>query len=165
MAEANEEWSMSGSGRATTVRRTIRAPRERVYATLIDAEAVEHWMVPDGMTSEVHEFDGREGGTFRISLTYEAPTDTGKTTAQTDTYHGHFATLEPPTRVVQVVEFESDDLAIQGENRITMTLIETPDGTEIIAVHDDVPPGIALADNELGWSLSLAKLAALVENA
>ena len=27
-------------------------------------------MVPDGMTSEVHAFDAREDGFFRISLTY-----------------------------------------------------------------------------------------------
>lgn len=33
------------------------------------------------MTSHVHAFDPREGGSFRISLTYEGPTGTGKTTA------------------------------------------------------------------------------------
>ena len=42
-------------------------------------------MVPDGMTSQVHEFDAREGGAFRISLTYDTPTGIGKTTAHTDT--------------------------------------------------------------------------------
>src|SRR6266498_1054644 len=47
-------------------------------------------MVPTGMTSHVHAFDPREGGAFRISLTYDAPTATGKTTAHTDTFHGRF---------------------------------------------------------------------------
>jgi hypothetical protein len=28
--------------------------------------------VPDGMTCHVHAFDAREGGSFRISLTYDA---------------------------------------------------------------------------------------------
>lgn len=41
------------------------------------------------MTSAVHEFDAREGGSFRVSLTYDAPEATGKTTAHTDTYHGY----------------------------------------------------------------------------
>jgi Activator of Hsp90 ATPase homolog 1-like protein len=36
-------------------------------------------------------------------------------------------------------------------------------GTEIRAVHDDLPPGIPLADNEAGWRISLGKLAKLVE--
>jgi len=52
-------------------------------------------MVPSGMTSQVHEFEAREGGSFRISLTHDAATGTGKTTAHTDTYHGHFVKLVP----------------------------------------------------------------------
>jgi hypothetical protein len=31
-------------------------------------------MVPESMTSHVHSFEAREGGEFRISLTYDAPT-------------------------------------------------------------------------------------------
>jgi hypothetical protein len=37
-------------------------------------------------------------------------------------------------------------------------------GTELVAVHDHLPPALSPADNELGWRLSLAKLAALVES-
>ncbi len=76
-------------------------------------------MVPDGMTSHVHTFDAREGGAFRISLTYEAPTGMGKTTAHTDTHHGRFMKLVPNERVVEVVEFETPDPALQGEMTIT----------------------------------------------
>ena len=46
-------------------------PRATVYRALLDADAVETWMVPTGMTSHVHAFDPREGGAFRISLTYD----------------------------------------------------------------------------------------------
>jgi uncharacterized protein YndB with AHSA1/START domain len=63
--------------------RRLRAPRRIVYRALLDPDAVQHWMVPDGMTSEVHWFDAREGGGFRISLTYDRPTTAGKTTART----------------------------------------------------------------------------------
>src|SRR5438477_84039 len=49
--------------------RHIYAPRSLVYRALLDADAVQQWMVPAGMTSAAHSFDGREGGTFRISLT------------------------------------------------------------------------------------------------
>ncbi len=80
---------------SSQVSRHIRAPRSVVYQALLDAEAVAAWRVPEGMTSVVHEFDPREGGRFRVSLTYDTPTDTGKTTAHTDTYHGHFARLIP----------------------------------------------------------------------
>lgn len=120
-------------------------------------------MVPDGMTSHVHQFEARERGAFRISLTYDTPTGTGKTSAHTDTYHGRFVTLVPNERIVEVVEFETSDPAMQGEMTMTITLTEVDGGTELAAVHDRLPPGVAPADNETGWRMSLGKLAALVE--
>jgi uncharacterized protein YndB with AHSA1/START domain len=149
----------------TTTRSTrhIRAPRARVYRALLDAESVRHWMVPDGMTSEIHAFDGREGGEFRISLRYDQPTTAGKTDAQTDTFHGRFARLVPDTEVVQVVEFESADPTMAGEMTITYSLVERDGGTDVVGTHDNLPRGVAPEDNELGWQMSMDKLAALVE--
>jgi uncharacterized protein YndB with AHSA1/START domain len=150
----------------TRITRWIDAPAARVYAALLDAEAVQHWMVPDGMSSEVIEFDAHEGGTFRITLTYDAPatsgTSTGKTTTQSDTFHGRFVKLVPGTEVVQAVEFETDDPSLQGEMIISYQLAERDGGTELVGIHENLPPGVATADNELGWSMSIAKLARLV---
>ena len=74
---------------STRISRRVNAPRAIVYRALLDARAVATWMVPSGMTSHVHAFDAREGGAFRISLTYDAPTGTGKTTAHTDVLAVH----------------------------------------------------------------------------
>jgi uncharacterized protein YndB with AHSA1/START domain len=120
-------------------------------------------MVPTGMTSHVHAFEPREGGSFRISLTYDAPTGTGKTTPHSDTYHGRFVKLVPDEQVVEVVEFETNDPALQGEMTITISLVDAEGGTDVVAVHDGLPSGVSAADNETGWRSSLAKLAALVE--
>jgi uncharacterized protein YndB with AHSA1/START domain len=141
----------------------MNAPRAKVYRALLDANAIQQWMVPTGMTSQVHAFDAREGGTFRISLTYDAPTGTGKTSSKTDTHHGRFVKLVPDEQVVQVSEFETTDPALQGEMTITFTLTDAGGGTDIHAVHDGVPPGVPPTDNEVGWRMSLDKLAALVE--
>jgi hypothetical protein len=84
---------------STRISRHVNAPRANVYRALLDARAIATWMVPSGMTSHVHAFDAREGGSFRISLTYDAPTGTGKTTAHTDTYHGRFVKLVPNEQV------------------------------------------------------------------
>ncbi|HEV7687267.1 MAG TPA: SRPBCC family protein, partial [Acidimicrobiia bacterium] len=134
----------------TRLSRHIRAPRSLVYQALLDAEAVQQWMVPDTMTSQVHSFDAREGGTFRISLTYDLPTTAGKTSAQTDSFHGRFVTLRPDESVVQVVEFETDDPALQGEMTITYLLVDADGGTMLTGVHENLPPGVSPADNELG---------------
>jgi uncharacterized protein YndB with AHSA1/START domain len=148
---------------STRISRHVNAPRAFVYRALLDARAVATWMVPTGMTSLVHAFDPREGGAFRISLTYDAPTGTGKTTAHTDTYHGRFVKLVPDEQVVEVVEFETADPALRGEMTITIALVDADGGTDVLAVHDGLPPGVPAADNEAGWRSSLAKLAALVE--
>jgi uncharacterized protein YndB with AHSA1/START domain len=81
---------------ATRVSQHINAPRAAVYRALLDPAAVATWMVPSGMTSQVHAFEAHEGGSFRISLTYDTATESGKTTAHSDTYHGRFVVLVRP---------------------------------------------------------------------
>ena len=147
----------------TSISRHLNAPRARVYRALLDARAVAAWMVPSGMTSHIHTFDAREGGVFRISLTYDQPTGTGKTTAHTDTYHGHFVTLVLDTQVVEVMEFETADPAMRGEMTVTFTLTDAEGGTDVRATHDNLPPGVTPADNETGWRMALDKLAALLD--
>lgn len=147
----------------TRVSRYIHASRSAVYRALIDPAAIPHWKVPNGMTCEVHHFEAREGGTFRISLTYDQPTDAGKTTRQTDTYQGRFEKLVPNEKVVEVDVFETTDPTMQGEMTITYTLADTEEGTVLHAIHEGVPDGVSPADNEYGWQMSLGKLAAFVE--
>jgi uncharacterized protein YndB with AHSA1/START domain len=70
---------------STYISRHVNAPRVTVYRALLDADAIAKWRVPNGMRSHVHQCDPREGGAFRVSLTYEQPTGTGKSTEHTDT--------------------------------------------------------------------------------
>lgn len=148
---------------STRIRCHIRAPRAQVYRALLDPGAVAKWKVPEGMSCHVHSFDAQEGGAFRISLTYGSPDETGKTTAHTDTYHGRFVKLVPNEQVIEVDEFETDNPALRGEMTITITLADADGGTDLLAVHDGLPPGLSPADNETGWRMALAKLAAFVE--
>lgn len=150
---------------ATRVHQHINAPRDRVYRALVDPTAVARWMVPEGMSSRVHTFDAREGGAFRISLTYEATDLPGKTTQHSDSYHGWFVRMVPDQMVEEVIEFETMDPALKGEMRVTLSLADAAGGTDLFAVHDRLPRGLSAIDNETGWRMSLAKLAALVEAA
>ncbi|MGA8117617.1 MAG: SRPBCC family protein [Actinocatenispora sp.] len=140
------------------------APRPVVYRALLDPDSVARWRVPAGMSSHVHEFDAREGGSFRVSLTYDTPGGVGKSTGRTDTYHGHFATLVPNERVVEVFEFESADPALAGTMTMTTVLTDVDGGTEVLVVHDGIPDTVPAADNETGTRMALENLAALVES-
>ena len=150
--------------RSTRISRYLNAPRATVYRALLDPSAIAKWKVPDGMRCEVHEFDAREGGQIRVSLTYDEPTGTGKTTSHTDTYHGRFVRLVENEEIVEVDQFETADPDMGGEMTITITLTDAGGGTELLAVHDGLPAGVSLEDNETGWRMSLAKLAAMLES-
>lgn len=141
----------------------MKAPRASVYRALIDGDSVAQWKVPSGMTCQVHTFDGREGGTFRVSLTYEVPHRVGKTTSRTDTYHRRFVQLVPDELVVEVDEFETADPALRGEMTITIMLADADGGADLVAVHDGLPAGVPTADNEAGWRGGAGE-AALVES-
>jgi uncharacterized protein YndB with AHSA1/START domain len=148
---------------STRISRHLRAPRPVVYRVLLDPGAVARWRVPAGMTSRVHWLDAREGGTFRVSLTYDAADRSGKTAAGTDTYRGRFVKLVADELIVEALAFETDDPMMKGEMTITVTLADADGGTDLHAVHDGLPPGVSATDNETGWRMALDKLAALVE--
>lgn len=142
----------------TRISRVLHAAPSAVYAALIDPDAVAVWMVPDGMRSIIHHFDAREGGAFRITLTYDRPTGTGKTTSQSDSYHGTFVSLVRDHEVIQEMEFETDDSSMQGRMRVEFHLASVDDGTRLDVAHRDLPPGVSTADNDVGWQMALDKL-------
>lgn len=109
------------------------------------------------MTAEVHELEARPGGRIRLSLAY----DDGS--GPEDIYRGRFVELIAPERIVQVLELETTDPALRGVTRVEITLREESGGTLLEAVHDGLPEGVSPRQIELEWEMSLAKLAALVE--
>jgi uncharacterized protein YndB with AHSA1/START domain len=149
---------------STRISQHVRASRAAVYRALTDPDAIARWRVPAGMTSTVHEFDAREGGRFRVSLTYEAADAAGKSAAHTDTYHGVFRRLVPDEQVVETLEFETADPALRGIMTMTTTLTDAGDGTDVVIVHEGIPDAIPAADNETGTRMALANLARYVES-
>ncbi|MBX3016330.1 MAG: Pr6Pr family membrane protein [Bdellovibrionaceae bacterium] len=141
----------------------LKAPRAQVFRALTDAQAIARWRVPEGMRSEIHEFEARPGGRFRISLIYEQKDLAGKSSEHADTYHGRFQEWLENEKIVEVSEFESEDPGFKGEMVMTYRLRAIPEGTELTATHAGLPRGIKPEDNEAGWTMSLAKLKAFVE--
>ncbi len=153
-------------GRTDSSRRLIAATPAALYRALLEQEALERWLPPDGMSGRVERFDPRPGGGFRLELTYlDAADSPGKTSASQDVTEVEIAALEPDARVVWRIEFASDDPAFAGTMTMTWALTEVEDGTEVSVRADDVPLGISASDHEAGIASSLANLAAYVETA
>jgi uncharacterized protein YndB with AHSA1/START domain len=150
--------------RTDTASRVIAAPPDRVYEALVGPEALTAWLPPDGMSGRFERFDARPGGSYRLVLTYADPTTTrGKATADSDIVEARFVDLVPGVRVVQAVDFVSDDPANAGTMTMAWELTAVDAGTRVDIRADDVPAGISPEDHAAGLSSSLANLATFLE--
>ena len=144
--------------------RVIAAPLERVYAALVDPEALVAWLPPDGMNGRFEHFDARPGGSYRMVLTYaDASAAPGKASAYADIVEGKFIDISPGARVVQAVDFVSDDPAYAGTMTMTWSVAEVDAGTLVDITADDVPDGISAEDHAAGLASSLTNLASHLE--
>lgn len=149
--------------RTDTGSRTIKASPEAVYRALVEADAVASWRPPQGMRAEILAFDPREGGTYRMAFIYEDAGSHGKSRDNADVFEGRFVELVRDSRVVELIEFESDDPAFAGVMRIVTTLEPVEGGTRVTVSCEDVPRGIGEDDHQKGIASSLENLAAFTE--
>jgi uncharacterized protein YndB with AHSA1/START domain len=151
-------------GRTDTASRIVAADPDAVYAAFATAASLMAWLPPGGMSGRALEYDFREGGRYRLELTYDAAARAGdgKTTARSDVSAGRFLTLEPGRRIVWTVEFESNDSAFGGQMLMTWSFAAVPDGTCVTITAENVPPGVSKTDHDEGLRASLENLAAHV---
>ena len=150
--------------RTDSASRVIHADPQRVFAALVDADALAQWLPPSGMTGRFERFDARPGGSYRLVLTYkEDVPGSGKATPDSDIVEARFVDVVPDVRVVQEVDFVSDDPAFAGTMTMTWEVTVDDHGTRVEITADDVPAGITPQDHAEGMASSLANLAAFVE--
>ena len=150
--------------RTDTASRVIAASPARVYAALVDRHALEAWLPPDGMTARFERFDPRPGGSYRLVLTYADPSAAaGKATVDSDVVEVRYVEIVPGARVVQAVDFVSDDPAFAGTMTMTWAVTAVDGGARVDITASNVPDGVAADDHATGLASSLAHLADHVE--
>ncbi|GAB3239472.1 SRPBCC family protein [Kineosporia babensis] len=138
--------------------RVVAAPPEKVFDAFVSPEALQQWLPPEGSTGEFEHFDLRAGGSYRLRLRFESPT--GKTTENSDLVHVRIVEVVPGERLVQAVDFESDDPAFAGTMLMTWQASPVPEGSRVQIVAEQVPDGISATDHAAGLASSLENLAA-----
>jgi uncharacterized protein YndB with AHSA1/START domain len=148
-------------GASTRTARVIKARPEQLYDAFTDPATLVEWLPPGEMTGQIHAFDARVGGGYRMSLFYPPGERSfrGKTSESEDMVDVRFVELTPPRRIVEAVTFVTTDPALSGEMTIIVTFEEVASGTELTFLCENLPPGLRPQDNEAGTQLSLEQLA------
>lgn len=151
-------------GRTDRGSRVIAAPPERVYDALVDPDAMVRWLPPAGMTGRLERFDLRSGGSYRMVLTYTNPSAAAaKSTADADVVEVRFVDVVPGRRIVQAVDFVSDDPDYAGTMTMTWSVVPVDSGTRVDIVAENVPVGISAEDHAAGFASTLENLATYLE--
>lgn len=87
--------------------KAIRAPASMIYQALTDPDALAEWLPPKGMSGTIENFDLRQEGGYRMTLSYDEPSSegSGKTTSNKDVVDVVFAKLVPDHEIAQLAMF------------------------------------------------------------
>lgn len=156
--------SDADTGRIDSASRVILASPKALFRAFIDPEMLASWRAPEGMTARIERFNAAVGGGYRIVLAYAGDTsDRGKSTPSEDIAQIVFIELDPERRIVEQVNFVSDDPAFAKKMTITTSFEPVVDGTKVTFAARDVPEAIRSEDHKAGMASSLRNLALLTE--
>jgi uncharacterized protein YndB with AHSA1/START domain len=131
------------------VRRTIRAPRQRVFDAWTKAEEIRKFHAPGPLHVEVAELDLRPGGKYHIVMV--------EPDGKEHSVSGVYREVDPPRRLVYTWSHDGDHII--KDTLITIDFIERGDSTEVVLTH-------AIADDKerlshtSGWTSIMDKLEA-----
>lgn len=134
--------------------RVLATKPDKIYRAFIEADAMAKWLPPNGFTCTVHQFEGKVGGSFKMSFR-------NFTTGHSHSFGGKYLELVPGERLRYVDKF--DDPNLPGEMQVTVTLKKVLVGTDLTVVQEGIPDAIPVEACYLGWQESLRNLARLVE--
>lgn len=140
--------------RVDTASSVIETTADVIYQAFADPDAWMQWLPPTGMTCDIAEFSFREGGRYRLTLTYAEQSATERAATIPTSCKGSLPSW------LRIREWcTSDDDAFAGAMRMTWELSPENSGTHVAVTAEDVPPGIPPEDHAMGLRSTLENLA------
>lgn len=137
---------------------TQATPME-VYRAFSEPGAIEQWIAPSGMIARMIYFDFREGGLYRMRLTYiDTKLGHGKTSDDSDEFNVEFLSLIEGKLIDQRVVFKTATPSFSGPMRMIWSFKDVAGGTRVSIRAENVPTGINPQDHAEGLNSTLNNL-------
>jgi uncharacterized protein YndB with AHSA1/START domain len=151
------------AARVDTASRVIEAPVLEVFRAFERPDAMEKWMPPVGMVARILHFDFREGGSYRMRLTYPAgDRGHGKSTETSDVVEVKPVSITEGREIQPEVEFQAEDPVFAGVMRMTWSFEAQGFGTVVSVRAENVPEGVRSEDHEEAMRSTLVNLGAFL---
>ena len=131
------------------VRRTIRAPRQRVFDAWTKAEEIRRFHAPGPLQCTLAQVDLRPGGKYRIEMT--------EPDGKVHGVYGVYREVDPPRKVVYTWSHDGDHII--KDTVVTLEFFERGDSTEVVLTHA-ISHDKERASHVGGWTSILEKLQA-----
>jgi len=132
------------------IRRTIRAPRQRVYDAWTKEEELKTWHAPGPLTVSLAEMDVRPGGKYRIHM--REPNGTEHRVS------GVYREVDPPRKVVYSWGWDGDHPV--KDSTVTIEFLERGNATEVVLTHSGISHDKERTGHTDGWTSILDKFEA-----
>jgi glutathione S-transferase len=143
-----------------TVKRLIRAPRQKVFDAFLKPDLVRQWMGPRSFKVTSVEMEARTGGRYRVTMQAR--------TGESATVNGTYKEVTPPERIVFTWKWEGEQMGALPETLVTVMFAERrgTEGaeTEVQLLHSGFPAPEARNSHDAGWQGCLNKLADLTDS-
>jgi uncharacterized protein YndB with AHSA1/START domain len=131
-----------------TLKRRLKAPRERVWKAWTTGEELKRWFGPsDAMVIEVADVDLRPGGSYRIVAREPG--------GERHEVGGVYREVEPNARLVFTWAWISTP---ERESLVTLELRDAGGETDLTLTHEHFFDAAARDRHQHGWTGSLARL-------
>jgi uncharacterized protein YndB with AHSA1/START domain len=142
--------NVSTQERTLVLRRTIAAPRAKVYAMWTQPERIREWMCPPECAIENIEADVRDGGTYRIAMR--------QPNGEVWTVRGVYREVQAPERIAFTWSWEEDDPKDEIETLISIDLADAGEKTDLVFTQSGFATTESRDGHGEGWNAAIDRL-------
>jgi uncharacterized protein YndB with AHSA1/START domain len=134
------------------LKRTFKAPRQRVFQAWTEPEQMKHWSAPSDDFEVTAEADLRVGGKYRIQMKHKG--------GNVHVAFGEYREVKPPEKLVYTWAWEDGSVT---DTLVTVEFRDLGRETEVILTHERFTSTDWRDKHSEGWTGCLARLEKLVQ--